>query len=105
MVQINCAKFKLNKLNTHQQKGTELFVNEEKDTVVNLPTGCSKSIIIGFVYLILFAMHRDQVMLLLWFCLCWLRYKIKWLIYENMNSCCKFELRKDWWWKGKDRDT
>ena len=37
--------FKLNKLNTHQQKGTELFVNEEKDTVVNLPTGCSKSVI------------------------------------------------------------
>ena len=37
--------FKSNKLNTHQQKGTELFVNEEKDTVVNLPTGCSKSII------------------------------------------------------------
>ena len=37
--------FKLNKLNTHQQKATELFVNEEKDTVVNLPTGCSKSII------------------------------------------------------------
>ena len=37
--------FKLNKLNAHQQKATELFVNEEKDTVVNLPTGCSKSII------------------------------------------------------------
>ena len=37
--------FKLNKLNTHQQKATKLFVNEEKDTVVNLPTGCSKSII------------------------------------------------------------
>ena len=45
MVQINCAMFKLNKLNTHQQKGTELFVNEEKDTVVNLATGRSKSII------------------------------------------------------------
>ena len=42
---INCAMFKLNKLNTHQQKPIELLVNEEKDTVVNLPTGCSKSII------------------------------------------------------------
>ena len=37
--------FKLNKLNTHQQKATELFVNEEKDTVINLPPGYSKSII------------------------------------------------------------
>ena len=36
--------FMLNKLNTHQQKATELFVNEEKETVVNLPTGYSKSI-------------------------------------------------------------
>ena len=39
MLEINCAMFKLNKLSTHQQKATELFVNEGKDTVVNLPTG------------------------------------------------------------------
>ena len=40
-----CTVFKFNKLNTHQQKAIELFVNEEKDIVVNLPTGYGKSII------------------------------------------------------------
>ena len=54
----------LNKLNTHQQKGTELFVNEEKDTVVNLQLDvANRSFIrVCLYYLILFAMHWDRVM-------------------------------------------
>ena len=41
-----CAVFKFNKLNTHQQQAIELFVNEAgKDTAVNLATGYGKSII------------------------------------------------------------
>ena len=38
-----CAKF--DKLNLHQQKATELFVNEGRDVVINLHTGYGKSII------------------------------------------------------------
>ena len=40
-----CTVFKFNKLNTHQQRAIELFVNHGRDVVVNLPTGYGKSII------------------------------------------------------------
>ena len=40
---MKCAKF--DKLNLHQEKATELFVNEGRDVVINLPIGYGKSII------------------------------------------------------------
>ena len=36
---------KFDKLNKHQQKAIELFINQKRDIVVNLPTGYGKSII------------------------------------------------------------
>ena len=40
-----CKTFKFDKLNRHQQKAIELFINQKRDIVVNLPTGYGKSII------------------------------------------------------------
>ena len=40
-----CKTFKFDKLNKHQQKAIELFINQKRDIVVNLPTGYGKSII------------------------------------------------------------
>lgn len=34
-----CKTFKFDKLNKHQQKAIELFINQKRDIVVNLPTG------------------------------------------------------------------
>ena len=41
----HCKTFKFDKLNKHQQKAIELFINQKRDIVVNLPTGYGKSII------------------------------------------------------------
>ena len=34
-----CKTFKFDKLNKHQQKAIELFINQKRDIVVTLPTG------------------------------------------------------------------